>query len=231
MPQSSKSSPIITPETLGSFPTAIALYAYNSKDTTKLSFKAGDTIYIASKHASGWWNGCVSNPNTKSLSIGWFPASYVQEQHFTSDPSVSSVLGGASKQQDNIPVDPSPKSLIIRTNQDQPPKDRSTSSLHGRASAGMSPTVDINKPLPSPDVPGDGHSKPARPSDFLSPLSAKEMNDEDEDESLQLLNQTLQDTQRQAQASQPLRSVTIDEPTEPGVGVYFKFLIHIMIYS
>ena len=48
-----------------------ALYDFDSKDTSSLSFKKNDIIQVLTQLESGWWDGLCNSER------GWFPSNYV----------------------------------------------------------------------------------------------------------------------------------------------------------
>lgn len=48
-----------------------ALYDYESRDASSLSFRKGDVIEVLTQLDSGWWDGLLHNER------GWFPSNYV----------------------------------------------------------------------------------------------------------------------------------------------------------
>ncbi|KAJ3105728.1 hypothetical protein HDU96_008455 [Phlyctochytrium bullatum] len=50
----------------------VALHDYTSTESTCLSFRRGDFIYVHGKDPSGWWDGTIRGTR------GWFPSNYVQ---------------------------------------------------------------------------------------------------------------------------------------------------------
>lgn len=56
--------------------TVIALYDFPGTQPSHLPLFLGDTVYVLSKHESGWWDGCVQADG--ELSRGWFPSNYVR---------------------------------------------------------------------------------------------------------------------------------------------------------
>ncbi|RIA92760.1 ras guanine nucleotide exchange factor domain-containing protein [Glomus cerebriforme] len=50
-----------------------ALYDFDSKDTSSLSFKKNDIIQVLTQLESGWWDGLCNGER------GWFPSNYVTE--------------------------------------------------------------------------------------------------------------------------------------------------------
>jgi son of sevenless len=48
-----------------------ALYDYQSRDTSSLSFRKGDIIEVLTQLDSGWWDGLLHEER------GWFPSNYV----------------------------------------------------------------------------------------------------------------------------------------------------------
>ncbi|CAI2171814.1 16221_t:CDS:2, partial [Funneliformis geosporum] len=50
-----------------------ALYDFDSKDNSSLSFKKDDIIQVLTRLESGWWDGVCNNER------GWFPSNYVAE--------------------------------------------------------------------------------------------------------------------------------------------------------
>ncbi|CAG8579779.1 2402_t:CDS:2, partial [Funneliformis caledonium] len=51
-----------------------ALYDFDSKDKSSLSFKKDDIIQVLTRLESGWWDGFCKNER------GWFPSNYVAEE-------------------------------------------------------------------------------------------------------------------------------------------------------
>ncbi|ORE13495.1 Src homology-3 [Rhizopus microsporus] len=49
-----------------------ALYPYEPKDPSALSFKANAIIDVFAQLESGWWDGCCEGRR------GWFPSNYVE---------------------------------------------------------------------------------------------------------------------------------------------------------
>ena len=48
-----------------------ALYDYQSRDASSLSFRKGDIIEVLTQLDSGWWDGLLHDER------GWFPSNYV----------------------------------------------------------------------------------------------------------------------------------------------------------
>jgi hypothetical protein len=48
-----------------------ALYDFDSKDNSSLSFKKNDIIQVLTQLESGWWDGLCNGER------GWFPSNYV----------------------------------------------------------------------------------------------------------------------------------------------------------
>ena len=48
-----------------------ALYDFDSKDNSSLSFKKNDIIQVLTQLESGWWDGVCNGER------GWFPSNYV----------------------------------------------------------------------------------------------------------------------------------------------------------
>lgn len=48
-----------------------ALYDYESRDASSLSFRKGDVIEVLTQLDSGWWDGLLNDER------GWFPSNYV----------------------------------------------------------------------------------------------------------------------------------------------------------
>lgn len=76
--------------------TVIALYDFPGTQPSHLSLDLGDTVYVLSKHESGWWDGVLVNQKAEVLR-GWFPENYVR--------SVNYVQPVLSKLQSNKEID------------------------------------------------------------------------------------------------------------------------------
>jgi son of sevenless-like protein len=63
-----------------------ALYDYQAKDASSLSFHKNDIIEVLTQLESGWWDGLLGDER------GWFPSNYVQP---ISDEEAESVLSGS----------------------------------------------------------------------------------------------------------------------------------------
>lgn len=72
-PHDSKSSP---DQPLKHLDTVIALYDFPGTQPLHLPLNLGDTIFVLSKSATGWWDGVVIANN--EIQRGWFPHNYVR---------------------------------------------------------------------------------------------------------------------------------------------------------
>ncbi|KAG7194308.1 uncharacterized protein KQ657_004520 [Scheffersomyces spartinae] len=61
--------------------TVIALYDFPGTQTTHLPLNLGDTVYVLSKSATGWWDGVVVDLDGQVLR-GWFPLTYVRSVNY-----------------------------------------------------------------------------------------------------------------------------------------------------
>jgi len=64
-------TPLPRPFTSSSAPSCKALYDFDAENSTELSFKEGDTIYLKSRVDENWFEGTVNGRS------GFFPVSYV----------------------------------------------------------------------------------------------------------------------------------------------------------
>lgn len=62
-----------------------ALYDYQTRDTSSLSFRKNDVIEVLTRLESGWWDGLLGDER------GWFPSNYVT---VISDEEAELVLSG-----------------------------------------------------------------------------------------------------------------------------------------
>lgn len=116
-------------------PQYIAGFKFDTSDAGKLCFKANDTIYLVTKHNSGWWNCCTVDKVTKTVKIGWLPATYIK-------PAISDSPVNASSSTSISTADSVPKKVIAVERTKEEIK-RTTSDSQIRIS-----NLNINKDLP-----------------------------------------------------------------------------------
>lgn len=73
-----------------------ALYDYQTRDTSSLSFRKNDVIEVLTRLESGWWDGLLGDER------GWFPSNYVT---IISDEEAELALSGYEGQQQVQQVD------------------------------------------------------------------------------------------------------------------------------
>lgn len=61
--------------------TVIALYDFPGTQSSYLPLSLGDTVYVLSKSATGWWDGVIVDLDDQVLR-GWFPLTYVRSVNY-----------------------------------------------------------------------------------------------------------------------------------------------------